>query len=277
MRHSIAPLPPLPWLETRPGLALAWPAPPRAPEGDLPRTPAGWRLRALAQAWAAHGAPDLLADPARAGLRELTLEGNEAWTGPALARLLAALAEGEDPPLIRIARDWSAGDPGLAALEGAAPPDGPIPFLHGRLHHVAALEGDWSEALGRLAHQGCPLSAEVWLLRGVNDRVELLRALLRRLLALRVRPYFLVDGEWLPLELRVPEAEALELMRGLRGWISGLAVPQYVREDRAGKRAPIVPDYLEAVEPEGVTVRNYAGRLHRYLNPRREGERGGSG
>jgi L-lysine 2,3-aminomutase len=56
-------------------------------------------------------------------------------------------------------------------------------------------------------------------------------------------------------------------VRSLRGWISGLAVPQLVREDRRGRREVIVPQYIESLEPHRVTVRNYSGERHEYLNP----------
>jgi hypothetical protein len=233
----------------------------------------------LARAWAAAGRADLLADLAAAPipLREVTLLGTEPLRGDGIAACVSAVraAAGEmaEPPLIRIQRDWSAGDPRPRALEAAADALGAEraaapPFLHGALADPAALEGAWSGTLARLADRGWPLSAEVWLLAGRNDDVAMLRALLRRLMALRVRPYYLVLGEWLPEGLRVPEPRALELVRGLRGWISGLAVPQLIREDAAGRREPLVPGYVQSMEADGVTVRDYAGRERRYANPR---------
>jgi lysine 2,3-aminomutase len=233
-----------------------------------------WRTRALARAWAERGGDDLLAQ--RPVLRELTLSGTEGTGARTLAAWIAALREGAEAPLIRIERDWSASDPEPAALEEAARYLGEWPAsLHGVVLDADSLAGAWSESLDRLAEQGWPLSAELWLLRGRNDDVEDLRALMLRLLTLHVRPYYLVDGEWLPGDLRVPATRAVELVRGLRGWISGLAVPQLVHEDDQGRREPVVPNYIEAMDAERVTVRNYAGRIHHYRNPiGREGTEG---
>ena len=118
-----------------------------------------------------------------------------------------------------------------------------------------------------LADAGIPLAGETRLQKGVNDEVHRLRDQLLLLQKNRVRPYYLIDGEWLPDELRVKPRAIDELIRGMRGWISGLAVPQAILETSGGRRRPIVPQYLRHMEPAGVEALNYQGRVFRYVNP----------
>jgi lysine 2,3-aminomutase len=48
-----------------------------------------------------------------------------------------------------------------------------------------------AEACERLAFAGVPLGNQSVLLRGVNDDAEVMKALVHRLLRMRVRPYYL--------------------------------------------------------------------------------------
>lgn len=127
-------------------------------------------------------------------------------------------------------------------------------------------------ALRLLADAGIPLAAEIFLERGVTDSPQALREFLPQLLRHRVRPYYLIDGAWLPPERRVRGASALKLVQGLRGWISGLAVPQLVREGLDGVRTPLVPSHLLELDEHGATVVDYRGERRRYPHLRPENE-----
>ena len=74
------------------------------------------------------------------------------------------------------------------------------------------------------------------LLRGVNDSADALEALFRAMLRHRVKPYYLHQLDPAPgtARFRVEEAEGLRLMAGLRGRLSGLGQPLYVRETPGG-------------------------------------------
>jgi len=74
------------------------------------------------------------------------------------------------------------------------------------------------------------------LLRGVNDTAPRLEGLFRAMLRHRVKPYYLHQLDPAPGTARflVPEKRGLELMRGLRGRVTGLAWPTYVQEQAEG-------------------------------------------
>jgi L-lysine 2,3-aminomutase len=114
------------------------------------------------------------------------------------------------------------------------------------------------------------MAAEVLLRRSGATSVAALRSLCLKLVEWRVRPYVMVAADWLPVEERSGTEDALERARGLRGWISGLAVPQVVQEGSDGMRIVHIPRYVTALDDAGAEMVNYEGRLLRYPNPPKE-------
>lgn len=105
-----------------------------------------------------------------------------------------------------------------------------IVVLH--VNHPAEIDEPVAVALARLVDAGIPLLSQSVLLRGVNDRVEVLAALCERLINLRVMPYYLhqLDRVTGAAHFEVPENVGMELIRNLRAVLPGYAVPRYVRE-----------------------------------------------
>jgi lysine 2,3-aminomutase len=99
-------------------------------------------------------------------------------------------------------------------------------------------------AVRRVLARGVPVLGQSVLLRGVNDTQERLEALLRAMIAARVKPYYLHQLDPAPgtSRFQVPIEEGRRLLAGLRGRISGLAWPTYVldRPGGAGK-VPLGP------------------------------------
>ena len=109
------------------------------------------------------------------------------------------------------------------------------------------------------------------LLRGINSSVRSLRALMRGLLRSRVRPYYLFQGDTVigTDHLRTPVEAAMELYRGLRGWMNSMAVPMLVLDAPGGHgKVPLIPSYIEQLDAERVIVRTYRGERVEYPQPR---------
>jgi len=106
----------------------------------------------------------------------------------------------------------------------------PIVVVHA--NHPAELEGDVPAALGRLVERGVPVLNQAVLLRGVNDDAQVLEALCRRLVDLRVLPYYLhqLDRVAGAAHFEVPVARGRQLWAALQSRLPGYAVPRYVRE-----------------------------------------------
>ena len=64
-------------------------------------------------------------------------------------------------------------------------------FINTHFNHPDELTPKAVEALGMLADAGVPLGCQTVLLKGVNDDVEVMKSLMNKLLAARVRPYYI--------------------------------------------------------------------------------------
>jgi lysine 2,3-aminomutase len=134
-------------------------------------------------------------------------------------------------------------------------------------NHPRELTIEVKEALERLADAGIPLGNQSVLLDGVNDSVEVMRALVHKLLRCRVRPYYLYQGDLVygTSHLRSSVAKGIEIIRGLRGHTTGYAVPQFVIDaPGGGGKIPINPDYIVEQTGDEIVLRNFEGRTFAY-------------
>jgi lysine 2,3-aminomutase len=101
----------------------------------------------------------------------------------------------------------------------------------------------------------------------VNDDPEVMKALVHRLLRMRVRPYYLYQMDLITggSHFKVDVRKGLEIIRALRGHTTGYAIPQYVIDaPGGGGKVPMNPDYVEAMGEDAVVFRNYEGRRFEY-------------
>ena len=140
-------------------------------------------------------------------------------------------------------------------------------FMSVHANHPRELTTEVKEGLGRLADAGIPLGNQSVLLKGVNDSVPVMKALIQKLLMCRVRPYYLYQCDLISgsAHLRTSVRKGLEIMRGLRGHTTGYAVPQYVIDaPGGGGKVPINPEYILSHNNERVVIRNFEGRVFEY-------------
>lgn len=133
--------------------------------------------------------------------------------------------------------------------------------------HPDELTPETAEACARLADAGLPLGSQTVLLRGVNDDAETMRRLMTGLMKIRVRPYYLYQCDPIvgSAHFRTPVAKGLEMIKALRGHVSGYAVPQYVVDaPGGGGKIPMLPEYLVDNSDSVLTFRNYRDRTYRY-------------
>lgn len=88
-------------------------------------------------------------------------------------------------------------------------------------------------AIARLVDAGIPMVSQTVLLKGVNDDAATLEALMRALVAARVKPYYLHQGDMAPgtHHFRTTVAEGRAITEALRARASGLCQPAYVLDD----------------------------------------------
>jgi lysine 2,3-aminomutase len=155
-----------------------------------------------------------------------------------------------------------------AALARALRAPGKATFVVLHVNHPRELTKQARAACARLVDAGIPMLSQSVLLRGVNDDVETLGALMRALVECRIKPYYLHHADLAPgtAHLRTSIAEGQALMRGLRGRYSGLCQPSYVLDIPGGYgKSPLGPSFVSA---DGAMVEDFNGRRHVYP-PRR--------
>ncbi len=133
-------------------------------------------------------------------------------------------------------------------------------------NHPRELTGAARQACARLIDAGIPMVSQSVLLKGVNDNVETLEALMRGFLEARIKPYYLHHADMAPgtAHFRTGIEEGRALVRGLLGRVSGLAQPTYVLDIPGGHgKSPIGPQYLHG-EGQQRVVEDFRGLRHEY-------------
>jgi lysine 2,3-aminomutase len=121
-------------------------------------------------------------------------------------------------------------------------------------------------ACARLVDGGIVLVSQTVLLKGVNDDVATLDALMRGFVETRIKPYYLHHGDRAQgtAGFRTTIADGQALMRDLRGRLSGLAQPTYVLDLPGGHgKMPVGPVYARPTDG-GYAIADYQGHEHRY-------------
>ena len=143
-------------------------------------------------------------------------------------------------------------------------------FISIHTNHPRELTAEVRDALGRLADVGIPLGNQSVMLRGVNDNVEIQKALVQKLLMCRVKPYYLYQCDLIngSSHLRTPVAEGVAIIEGLRGHTTGYAIPQFVIDGPGGGgKIPINPNYVVDTASGKITLRNFEGEIFEYPDP----------
>jgi lysine 2,3-aminomutase len=156
------------------------------------------------------------------------------------------------------------------ALARALKASGKATYLAVHVNHARELTQAARAAAARLADVGIALLGQSVLLKGVNDTAAVLGDLMRACVECRIKPYYLHQGDLAPgtAHLRADIAVGQELMKALRGRLSGLCQPTYVLDIPGGHgKSPIGPAYIERAGTNGnahYVVEDFNGRRHAY-------------
>ncbi len=153
--------------------------------------------------------------------------------------------------------------PELAALLGGYAPL----WISTQFNHPRELTPESRAAASRLVDRGVPMLNQAVLLRGVNDDPATLAELFDGLVAMRIKPYYLFQGDLAAgtRHLRVPLDRGLEIQRQLRGLLSGLAMPVYAVDlPGGGGKVPLTEQSLIGKEGDSYRFRGPDGAEYRY-------------
>jgi lysine 2,3-aminomutase len=140
-------------------------------------------------------------------------------------------------------------------------------FINIHFNHPDEITFEAAAACAILADAGIPLGCQTVLLKGVNDDPAVMTLLMQKLLKIRVRPYYihhadLVKGTG---HFRTSIQTGLNIMKRLRGYTSGMCVPQYMIDlPGGGGKIPLLPAYVKASADGKLKVENYKGEIFEY-------------
>src|SRR3954467_11001870 len=144
-------------------------------------------------------------------------------------------------------------------------------YMNTHFNHPAEFTPATVAALNKLANSGVVLGCQTVLLKGINDDPKIMMELMQKLLKNRVRPYYLYMADQVAggEHFRTTVEKGLEIIKALRGWTSGLAVPHFVIDaPGGGGKVPLLPEYVEQMNEHEVVFRNYQGDRYVYRQPR---------
>ena len=189
-----------------------------------------------------------------------------------LRSVVKALADIDHVKVVRIHTRVPVADPEriTPALVRSIKMKGKPTYVAVHVNHPRELTTHARTACARLADAGIPLLAQTVLLAGVNDAPEIMSVLMRALVECRIKPYYLHHADLAPGtgHLRSDIATGQELMRAMRGRLSGLCQPTYVLDIPGGHgKSPVGPNYIDRAGSNGSAhyiVEDSNGRRHRY-------------
>lgn len=137
-------------------------------------------------------------------------------------------------------------------------------------NHPDELTSEAKESLSLFVDNGFPVFNQMVLLNGVNNEASLVQALSRRLLYLRVKPYYMFqcDPSKGSDHLRTSIEDSLAIQKELWGHLSGLAMPQFsVDIPSGGGKASLVPDFVKKKSNSAYLFEGWDGVIESYINP----------
>ncbi len=146
--------------------------------------------------------------------------------------------------------------------------NGPV-WLVTQFNHRKEISVLTEKIIASLVDNGIPVLNQSVLLKGVNDSVPALEELFQKLVRMRVKPYYLFQGDLASgtSHFRVPIERGQEIMSQLRQRISGLALPVYAVDlPGGGGKIPLTENYAIRQDEKNYYFRNIEGQ--EYIYPR---------
>ena len=154
-----------------------------------------------------------------------------------------------------------------AALVAALKASGKTVYVALHANHVRELTMEARAACARLVDAGIAMLSQSVLLKGVNDDPDVLAALMKAFVEIRVKPYYLHHPDLAPGtgHFRVTIEEGQEIVAALRGRISGLCQPTYILDIPGGHgKAVISGSAIRATGDGCYSITDYRGGEHSY-------------
>ncbi|MCO5551083.1 hypothetical protein L7F22_004580 [Adiantum nelumboides] len=145
--------------------------------------------------------------------------------------------------------------------------------IHLHFNHPNELSWITEQATLSFFKLGVTLRNQSVLLRGVNDSVETMSALIKKLSANNIHPYYVFQGEMIKgvEDLRTPLSTVLDLERQVQGLTTGFNIPKFVLNSPIGGKHLV--GHYDTYDPEkGVSTFKSSfdtnkGAVYTYCDP----------
>lgn len=119
------------------------------------------------------------------------------------------------------------------------------------------------KAVKNIISSGIPVLNQTVLLKGINDDKQTIENLMRDLLRVKIKPYYLFhcDPTKGVYHFKTGIDKGLEIMEHLRGRLSGLGIPTFSVDLEGGLgKVPLLPNYIIKREKDFIEFRNYENK-----------------
>lgn len=143
-------------------------------------------------------------------------------------------------------------------------------YLMTHFNHPDELTLQAAEALENCVDHGVPVMNQLVLLNGINNSAALIYALNRRLLYLRVKPYYMfqADPSLGTDHLRTSIEDSLNIQKQLWGRASGLSMPTYIVDiPDGGGKAALSPNFQVSQQGAERRFEGWDGVRASYVSP----------
>ncbi len=140
-------------------------------------------------------------------------------------------------------------------------------YLNTHFNHPSELTPEATRAINLLADSGVALGNQTVLLKDINDSPETMLKLMRALLKLRIKPYYLYQTDLTAgtEHFRTRVETGLDIIESMRGKISGLGLPQFVIDlPNGGGKIPVSRQALLKIDDEEVQIKGLDGKIFSY-------------
>ncbi|WP_089609647.1 glutamate 2,3-aminomutase [Dehalobacterium formicoaceticum] len=136
-------------------------------------------------------------------------------------------------------------------------------YINTQFNHPREITPESKKACDLLVEAGVILGNQAVLLKGVNNDPHVMKKMNQELLKIRVRPYYIFHAKAVKgtKHFITTVDEGMEILKKLRGFTSGLAVPTYIINSPYGYgKVPLLPTYVQKYNGYRVRLRNWENR-----------------
>jgi len=134
------------------------------------------------------------------------------------------------------------------------------------VNHPKELNSYTEYVCHQLCENGIVLSSNTVLLKGINDKVQILTELFNKLLRLRIRPYQLLQCDIVEgtSHFRTPFSVGVKIIRQLRSQISWFAIPNLVVHTTEMSKSIVEPSTIISKTRNSVIIKDFNDNIFVY-------------